>query len=359
MNTVRIVTIAVALVWWEVDLSEGMPHTLLGVALFVVSLGVLKLVDMVLFEFFRPIDASVATDGDHKTAGYYLMTFWDRWFVNEGAERWSRGEMLYGGYGDNIDMGRKRNTPAISPEVQSAAFKEATAGFKSDMSYLLSWPVLAVLLVSLGFQIYLTRFEKDTNQLMALTRQHANQFSANSPLVKANGYELAKFDSHTNEKRKDWWGEESRIWIYKAPSGAQLIFSLDFPFGPEFHDLSGCYRGAGWAVSNYRITNSPDSNDPWVLSSFDITNESSTQTVYFTAFTPDGKPAQRSDFLSGIGISRGFLDVGAHYQVQILTDATSEQLSREQGDALLEEAAKYIRDTVCATSSSPQVVSQN
>lgn len=360
MNTVRIVSIAICLQWWGVDLSEGLLHTLLGVMLFLISIGALKLVDLVLYELFRPIEVGVATGDRQQAAGYYLMSFWDRWFVNEGAQPWQKTELLYGAYGDNILRPSKPGSSSlvVSPssigDSQDVVSSRARISFVKDISFILSLPVLLIFLFSLGLQVYLIRFDSDSASQMALTRPNANQFTQSSGLISSSNYRLVKYDARVNDKRKDLWGEQSCVWVYEDVEGAQFVVSLDFPFGPEFHELSGCYRGAGWSVSDYKVRKSQSDVDPWVASSFKIRNGATTQTVFFTSFTPDGSPVQRSDIFSRVGITRGFLDVGSHYQVQMVTNDVSSQELREKGEALLIEAAKFIRDKICVGITPPK-----
>lgn len=65
-----------------------------------------------------------------------------------------------------------------------------------------------------------------------------------------NGWEQVAFDVEQREGGSQW-GEFSQIWYYQAGL-KKVVVSVDYPFR-GWHELSICYRGAGWAIENREV----------------------------------------------------------------------------------------------------------
>ncbi len=141
MNTLRIVTIAVALDWYQVDWSEGTSHTVLAVVLFVVSLGVLKLLDGFLNEFFQPIDTEDHPMGEEQwRRSGWLIQMWDRWFANDRVEaddsmRESEHLVMIGrNSGSATPLADKESKPILRMEPQGHNSGSSTLLAVTDLS---------------------------------------------------------------------------------------------------------------------------------------------------------------------------------------------------------------------------------
>lgn len=78
MNTMRITTVAIAQAWWNVDLSTGWEHELVGYAALVVAFGMLMSVDQCLLFLLSPIQLY---DEEAEVPSNPLAHFFDRYFA--------------------------------------------------------------------------------------------------------------------------------------------------------------------------------------------------------------------------------------------------------------------------------------
>jgi hypothetical protein len=57
--------------------------------------------------------------------------------------------------------------------------------------------------------------------------------------------------------REDVFGQFSRVFEYHDGHENAYLVSCDFPFGPDWHDLTVCYRGTGWELTERRVVSLP------------------------------------------------------------------------------------------------------
>jgi hypothetical protein len=291
------------------------------------------------------------------------MSLWDRWVVNPAPSQ-SELDLAYAGYGDRISSrsvaaGKKTaDLESTNPDDVKSKKENAWVSWLNSLNNLFNWPVLAILLLVCVWQTYSIWDERSTLAFMEETKSRIGLLTKDSNPLPGMELELVDFQE-IKRKRDDILGEESRIWAFRTKQGNDLYVSVDFPFGPEWHELSVCYRGTGWEVSDYDVRATKTGPELWESNGFTISSNEKQNRVFFTGFGADGKPITRNTFLFNFGINRTLGDVGYYYQVQILTNASGEQLPREKADAVLEEAAKFIRDTLCSADRSAQNVAQN
>jgi hypothetical protein len=154
----------------------------------------------------------------------------------------------------------------------------------------------------------------------------------------------------------DVFGHHSRVYSYRDQQGNSYAVSCDFPFGPEWHDLTVCYRGVGWEIRELAVSTAPSGGDaPWnyVESAFVKPDGSAAWLVYsvFDEFGERVNPPTRS-FVSEIWRSlerkHRYAQRTRLFQVQVWTTApgTVRPAQREAAQKLLAEARERIRNSV-------------
>jgi hypothetical protein len=156
--------------------------------------------------------------------------------------------------------------------------------------------------------------------------------------------------------REDVFGQYSRTYSYQDEQDNSYNASCDFPFGPDWHDLTICYRGIGWELREMRIRSGPgESETPWnfVECGFTKADGSAAWLVYsvFDEFGERTDPPVRS-FLSNIWRSLEKKHRNAQrtrlFQMQVFTTAPGavRPAQREAAEKLLLEARERIRQAV-------------
>ncbi len=432
MNTLRIVTIAVALDWYQVDWSAGTSHTVLAVVLFVVSLGVLKLLDGFLNEFFQPIDTEDHPMGEEQwRRSGWLIQMWDRWFANNRLE----DELIYStsgkvdaivgvppSGGSSLVPGPRLESEASQApptgreaEPLGSAFQaepgtskdlklndlepRTTRSEESSLSPLASFagrgvggegpsqqlfeaksksntvvtksfhlPVAVVaMLIIVGVMQFWT-IPKSNPQVTvedpAYQAALALQESDN-PCQLVADTKLIAFKPEAREARSIW-GEHSRVWTYQDATGKDYQVSLDFLFGPDWHDIKYCYPGVGWTVSNYKVRDESiaDQHLQSVIS-FDLSREDAmVGYATFLGFKSDGSAVMRlatdedqviaptartmlQNILDRFKSEKLDTSIGPYYQLQVVTfgrEITDEQ--RQIAKQLLLEARKTLAENL-------------
>lgn len=203
LNILRILVVVLSYTRWELDLSKGWPHELLGLALFGIALLFL----------------------------WSAQHFWLFWFSPLKVRSvHSRPEVAA------LPESPERHQPAWWPKAAIAALVLCVPQVTHGLGMLAKVPVL--------------HSAPDPRQ----TALEVNQQSLPPELHgwKQIDYKPVVRDRHHRE------GEMSRQWTYQAPWGLVKV-SFDFPFdGP--HTLLECYRATGWTPSVLRTV--PASETP-------------------------------------------------------------------------------------------------
>ncbi len=475
MNTLRIVTIAVALDWYQVDWSAGTSHTVLAVVLFVVSLGVLKLLDGFLNEFFQPIDTEDHPMGEEQwQRSGWLIQMWDRWFANARSE----DELIYSTSGkvDQIvgvpPLGGTSLVPGSRLESTASQAPPARREAEPGTSSLTHSPSGRVDVVGEGSLSLASGYRLESNDSQALpTGREAEPLDSafqaepgtskdlklnnleprttrsdelsSSPLASlagrgagGEGPSLQPFESKSKKKtvaaksfnlpvavvailmiagvlqfwtvppapayqsvrdssfdqalalqesdnpcqlvadakliafkpeaREAWsiWGEHSRVWTYQDATGKDYQLSLDFLFGPDWHDIKYCYPGVGWTVSNYKVRDESIADQHLQSAiSFDLSREDAmVGYATFLGFKSDGSAVMRlatdedqviaptartmlQNVLDRFKSEKLDTAIGPYYQLQVVTfgrEITDEQ--KQIAKQLLLEARKTLAE---------------
>ena len=273
LNVVRITTIALAHVSWQVDLAEGPAHTWLGLAIFACSLVTLVATDWLL----RAALAEVGSRWDEMTGeeirfGRVLVAFWD-----------------------HLVGGEERATLA-SKSLNWSQIAKGGAALSIGV-------VPAVAFAGLGLTQVRQLLDPAAEAYVSPDRDAMATALQGSVMPD----ELAglSLEEITYRKRRDddVFGEHSVIYRYVEPTGTAYLVSCDFPFASGWHELSVCYEGIGWRLESREIQEAAeaDSQPPYELAQLVLTKpDGRAALVTFCAFYENGDPvvAQRFDYWS-------------------------------------------------------------
>jgi hypothetical protein len=167
--------------------------------------------------------------------------------------------------------------------------------------------------------------------------------------------------------RSDVFGQYSRLYEYHDDRGRPYLVSCDFPFGPNWHELTVCYLGTGWELQERRVDNiaaeANAASDEWdiVTADFRRSDGTAAQLVY-CVFDASGQPVPPptgtfwDDAWQTVQSRHRKNDSRILYQVQVWTTADETVLpaQRQAARALLLEARQHIRDQISNTPPSQQ-----
>lgn len=243
MNTLRILTIPLSEYLLQINLSEGIPHDILGYV--VLALGILMLfsTDQFLFFMFGPVESSAEESGP---LGRFIRNAWNTVLSGNNEEDDERGH----------NKRRRRGRRPISKGGRG-----------------LIWTCAGLMAVMGLWQLY------DVQRSMAAKEGIEVRFFDDDPTI---DFELADMPVAFGDWRRDPngyqtedrsrgsdLGQRSDTWRFQSPAIAS-IFSLDQPF-PGWHELTTCYKNVGWKlVENGRSAKLPSevlgttpSSDEW------------------------------------------------------------------------------------------------
>jgi exosortase len=331
MNVLRISTIAVMLDWYDIDWTKGTSHEMLGLAIFVLSFGALLATDLWLEALLEPVlEEYAARTGDLPNYGRRFSRWWD-YLTNWRNPLLSEGE------------------PQDDVENQAGVQNiERPAGAES-WGLIAAFGALAIMQFALmGFSVLnpTTAVAKVTN---------AKQLTKDSLPARIGGLKCANFEASKRES-DDIYGEFSRSYVFEDGGGAKYQVSCDFPFTGGWHELTICYRGAGWTITERASVTDEAPNDPsWTYVNAAMTNRDGLHGyVAWTMFDDAGEtftpPSDHwQDELWRLLKRRSpYLPTRQLFQVQVFV-VGSEPISdtrREQARQLLKDARDRLRKEI-------------
>jgi exosortase len=229
MNTIRITAIPIAYTLFGIDLSHGFLHDLLGYCTMALALGLLLSTDELLLKVVELLPSSVrgllGLEKQHRTA-------------------------------DALQL-----SPAGAAPKSGAALPSRPRPVLSKLQLLYVVPLTGLLVLGAGIQLY------DIRESWGQSR-HIVDFFRDEPLVEMvvndapqelAGWAQIKYGQETRGHGNDDLGERSDLWHYEAPFGT-AIFSFDQMF-PGWHELTRCYRNAGWNPVQRSVLEGPEVDD--------------------------------------------------------------------------------------------------
>ncbi|WP_197526617.1 exosortase U [Botrimarina colliarenosi] len=328
LNVVRIVSIALAHRQFNLDLAEGVPHTLVGLGAFALSLVTL-----------------VASD--------WLL----KALLAEVGPRWSQmtGESIRWGGGLVDAWDRLVATPDAAPATPTLSAPRERVVFRWDRVLTSSLGVGAALTASLAFAgLGATQLVRPAGvQTAELDFPNEDQFAET---LEAEGLPAELFGlqliekSHRQRDDDSAFGQHSVIYSYQDKKGQVFLVSCDFPFVGGWHDLSVCYRGIGWEM-NERLIDQAGSAEgtPFDYAQMAMTKpDGRSALVTFCACQRDGTaidaPAMtfKEGLLRAFSRRQAFADSRQCFQVQVLTERAEalSEADRSLSLEMLEEARR-------------------
>jgi exosortase len=252
-NVVRITTIAIAQAWYQVDLSTGWRHELLGYVTISMALIWLISTDYCLSFLLRPIilrrvDLSELAQGPSP-----LSRAWN-WFVGARARMYSDIASPDSG---NLAVRETTNEAKQSPESrQNEPLSKPGAVRPGAYVWLGAFGLIGA--VQLGS--FLVPEERGEIQIVRFEREDIAE--------NLNDWSLIEYqpEERVLQERFSLYSDE---WVYGRGTTPVRI-SIDYPF-TGWHELTVCYRGSGWVLKDRQSFRDEDgiaANGPYVEASF-------------------------------------------------------------------------------------------
>ena len=318
MNVYRISIIAMALELFDIDWSSGMSHEVLSLGLFLVTTLGMFVTDKLLVELLEPIRR--------------------RWELL-GADAMERAGRLVKWWDALTEAGSPQKSAPASKEVKPAQVPAATAARWTlrPAMILTGFAMLAIGQFGLIAYANLSPIAAVNNVVRAeaLTRE---SMPAEIGTLQCDNFRSERRD------RDDIFGEFSRIYEYHDNQHFPYVLSCDFPFTQGWHELTICYRGAGWEVKDRDTTNLPSDRlgEDWtsveaVLERSDGTHGFVTWSIFDANGEPVSPPVGRiRDQIWRLFTRRNPLVPSAQmFQIQVFTQSGS-KITDEQKDAARE-----------------------
>jgi exosortase len=346
-NLLRLTTIALGIQKLGIDLSDGMPHTILGLVIFMLIAGCLLAADALLYGLLSPIAVFgiPRSQVPKSIALFNAIAGWPGRQPQETlAEQRGAAELMYGEDEEEEPAAEGETTGAELSQAEPVAAAVRTASFGTPALI-----TVCVLLVGMflagGLQAYQMSRRVGRLTANAIRPELVEQFPGEGFLPEQIGpWRQETYLTETRDRNSSL-GEYSRTWYYASPDG-RLVFSLDFPFR-EWHQLWACYEGVGWRRADTQIVDTaPDgSTDPWPWVEVEMVNELGARSyLWWSMFDQAGGPMQPEDHTSWLW-KRHVLDRIAlknpyaaltSFQFQQFAD-TSRALSDEERAALRQQ----------------------
>jgi exosortase len=329
MNVMRITTIALAFDRWGVDWSSGASHEILGLIVFTFIFLALVSTDYLLLALLAPIERrGVESGGQPIRFGRSVVTFWD-WLGRWGASHTAR-------------------SGSLEPRAASHWWK-TPARLTLGLAPLLAFGTLAAAQVTLPYWYH--------SPSIASSHRLDHALALNASVLPSNVAGMQRTGFAEQERTSDnIFGHHSRLYDFQDQHGNKYKVSCDFPFGPDWHDLTVCYRGIGWEQREVAVRSGPAGNAaPWnyVEASFTKSDGSAAWLVY-SVFDESGERMEPpggsliSDIWRSLEKKHRDAQQRRLFQVQVWTVApgTVRDAQRQAAQTLLLEARERIREAV-------------
>jgi exosortase len=251
-NVVRITTIAIAQAWYQVDLSTGWRHELLGYITISMALIWLISTDFCLSFLLRPIILRHVDLSELALGPSPLSRAWN-WFVGASARMYS--EFVPPDSDDSSvsdPNGQPRKSPASGRDERLSEPVVIRPG-----AY--AWLGAFGLFGFLQLGSFLVPEERGEIQIV--------RFESEDIPETLDGWSLIEYqpDERVLQERFSLYSDE---WVYgRGPLAVRV--SIDYPF-TGWHELTVCYRGSGWQLKNrqsFRGQDGSDADGPYVEAS--------------------------------------------------------------------------------------------
>lgn len=244
LNVTRISVIAISYAYWDLDLSEGAPHDVLGLVLFMVTFAALMSSDQLLAFLLQPIAAG--NTGDSELRKNPMLRYWNR-----------------------ISM-------AFTPGTRDASgLSLPESGTASVSAYDRLLPIVCIAFGLLGIShIVGWGLVGPRPSIDAVTKTASISEESMSDMIVA--WERISFQTFDRGQDNGGYGEFSKSFQYANDTEALLATaSIDYPYRGSWHELTKCYSLSGWNLESREVKQGNDSQWKYIEAKF--TNESDGQ----------------------------------------------------------------------------------
>ncbi len=219
MNSIRILTIPIADQVFQIDLTKGIAHDMLGYAAMLVAVLLILSTDQLLEFLFGRNREAMADE--------------------ESPENWFSKTFLRSGKRADSESSQRKFKP-----VSLASQRAAVAG-----------SIVVLLLGSLQFYDFARSMGQSDTRVRAFSRnviidldENALPTNVESSLDgKGVVWGQVNYDRTDRSIGSDF-GQRSDSWTYRSPQGELAQASIDQTF-PGWHELTTCYKNSGWKIN--------------------------------------------------------------------------------------------------------------
>lgn len=217
MNTIRIMSIPIALQFFELDLSEGNNHMFLGYVSLIIGIVLILSTDQLILFMFGPVEDA----NESGQFGRVLGKMWNGLIPSAS----NKNESSRGRRGN-------RSRQPVSPMMQKVLW-----GFAGIMVIAGIWQFTDVRACKLAA-------EKNQN-ISVFNGDVTVEFSEGDIPKEIDNWTRVAYQTDMRTRGSDF-GERSDVWQYRAPN-CYATASLDQTF-PGWHELTTCYTNIGWKI---------------------------------------------------------------------------------------------------------------
>ena len=214
-NLLRLMSIVLALYWWDIDLAHGYVHTILGLMVFLVGGLALFCLDRLLATLFAPIP-------DDRSHAAILLE------VYNAVVRWPySSRSLRSG---NSSKAASVATTAVDQASNDTASTVRELEIPAWLKGLSPAVFVAMFGVSLTLLVYLGLNNQKVFEIPRISDELALQFPTEKSLPEKLGANWQRVGFRTEKRdRESMYGQRSHFWQYRDSDNV-LILSLDLPF---------------------------------------------------------------------------------------------------------------------------------
>ena len=217
MNTIRIMSIPIAMSYFELNLSEGNNHMFLGYISLIIGIGLILSTDQLILFFFGPVQDA----NESGKFGRIIGKMWNGLVPTSNQLSSNRARS-------------KRSRQPVSPSMQKALW-----GFAIIMLLAGIWQLTDVRACRLAADKKIRVFDTDVTV----------EFEEGDIPREIENWTRVAFKTDTRNRGSDF-GERSDVWQYQSPR-CYATAQLDQTF-PGWHELTTCYTNTGWKITKRR-----------------------------------------------------------------------------------------------------------
>ena len=293
MNTIRITAIPIAHALFRLDLSHGVLHDLLGYCTMALALGLLLSTDELLLKLgeYLPNWASILASRRRPAV---CLAGASESLSAAPVPDLSSGSLSSG----SLSSGSLPRETSLNRSTASATAAEMpiARGHGSAWARRAKWLALAPALLLFAFCFGIQAY--DVKESWGQQRNIID-FFRDEPLIEfvvddapeelAGGWKQTRYTQETRGRGNDDLGERSDLWYYQTSFGLASV-SFDQMF-PGWHELTRCYRNAGWEVDQRTVIESSDA-DGWPIVTVHLTRNNEHGYLVFSLVDRSGKVLQ-------------------------------------------------------------------